>query len=407
MYARLATHAILEALTDTRVVLVTGPRQAGKTTLVRTLPGASRPYFSFDDPAVYNLARADPTAFVRGLSCATLDEVQRVPEILLAIKRAVDDDPRPGRFLLTGSADVMTMPVVADSLAGRMETVRLLPLAQVELAGTHPTCLQRFFEHQLPALSKVHVGDALVQKVLQGGYPDAIARASPRRRAAWYEAYTESLLTRDVHDIADIERAGVLPQMLKALACTDAQLFNASQLGTALQMSHKTAAKYVNIFRQLYLVSLLPPWSNNRLTRAVKAPKLHFVDSGLLASVQGIDAQQLKTDRKHFGPLLETFVVSEVSKLAHALEDKIHLHHYRDRDGRHEVDLVLEGPAGRVVGIEVKAAASVTAKDFSGLTQLARAAGSKFALGVVLYDHDTIIPFGDRLFAVPISCLWH
>ena len=201
MYVRLIKHKVEEALQDTPVVLVVGPRRAGKTTLVQAIERGSRTYFTLDDPATLDAAQSDPIGFVRRLERATIDEVQRVPDLLLAIKKSVDEGKRPGRFLLTGSANVLTLPRVADSLAGRMETIQMLPLAQAEITGTVPSFLERLFEGKPQRVPNNHVGDEIVRMAMSGGFPELLDRESERRRMSWARSYLTSVLTRDLRDV--------------------------------------------------------------------------------------------------------------------------------------------------------------------------------------------------------------
>ena len=344
---------------------------------------------------------------MRRLKGAVLDEVQRVPEILLALKRSVDFDPTPGRFLLTGSADLMTLPTVADSLAGRMENIRLLPLSQAEIQGFPSTFLETVFSGELPTPTRLALGDQLIARVLQGGFPEAIKRSPGRRRTAWVRAYLESVLGRDVQDIATVEQLGAMPSLVQSAAAYAAQLVNYTKLGSNQDLTYKTTQRYVQILQQLYVIAQLPAWSHNLVKRAVRAPKLHFIDTGILGVLQGLDAKVLQNKRQLLGPILENFVFSELIKLVGLSAGSIRMFHYRDKNGDHEVDIVLEGPGGRIVGIEVKASSSAEARDFSGLIKLAKASGKNFVLGVLLHDHDVIVPFGDKMFSAPVSCLWH
>lgn len=405
MFERFVERRAEEALGDTPVVLIVGPRRAGKTTLVRKMATAGRTYITLDDQTALEAARSDPAGFIRGLDKAIIDEVQRAPDLLLAIKKTVDEDYRPGRFLLTGSANVMTLPRVADSLAGRMETLQMLPLARAEIVGRTPRFLDRLFEGKLRNRRDAIVGDDLVRLVLLGGFPEAIGRESERRRQDWARAYLTSILTRDLRDIADVEKLTELPKFVRLLAEHSGQLVNYSQLGAGIGVSHKTSQRYVGLLEQVFLIATLQPWFTNALKRIVKTPKLHFIDSGLLATVRGLTFDRVKADRGTFGALLESFVFSEVLKLMTASDLRLTPHHFRNRDGR-EVDIVLERDDGTVVGIEVKASATAKAGDFSGLKVLAEACGDRFAFGVVLYDSTDFVPFGDRLAAAPLSCLW-
>lgn len=405
LYLRGAANQIEAAMGDTPVVLVNGPRQCGKTTLVRTMMRA-RSYFTLDDDITLASVRADPTGFVRELDVATIDEVQRAPDLLRAIKRSVDDDRRPGRFLLTGSANILTLPTVAESLAGRMEIITLLPLAQSEIRSLGSNFLDNAFAGRVALPPTCVVGKDLVDAVVVGGYPEMIGRASPNRRAIWARDYLRAIVERDVRDIADVGKLEQMPHLLRALAHHSGQLTNFTQLAGQIGLDDKTARHYVGLFEQLFLVKRVEPWFHNQLKRLIKTPKLHFLDSGLLGAMLGITPQRIANDRALLGPLLETFVVSEVLKLANWCETAPTLHHYRDKD-QDEVDIVLENNTGAVVGIEVKAAATVANADFKGLRKIEQVAGDTFRVGLVLYDGDKILPFGDRLYAAPISCLWN
>lgn len=405
MFARKITPRIELALSDTPVVLVVGPRQVGKTTLVRQLARPGMQYITLDDEATRLSVTDDPVGLIRGLDRAVIDEVQRVPELLLAIKKTVDEDRRPGRFLLTGSANLMTLPNVADSLAGRMETQQLLPLSQAEIESSPTNWIQAIFAGNIPTVTNLAVGADLVKRVLKGGYPEAIARADDQRRMQWAHAYIDSILARDVSDIAQVDKLDKMPRLFEALAHTAGQISNYTKLGGQVGLDSKTASRYVGIFEQLYLIRRVPVWATNRLNRVVKTPKLQFIDSGLLAAVIELGHEELARDRTRFGALLETFVYAELLKHANSAKNRYRLFFYRDVNGR-EVDIVLENAAGDVVAVEVKASATVRRKDLQGLRKFAALAGHRFKLGVLLYDGDQTLPFGDGVWAAPISTLW-
>lgn len=405
MYQRFIESRIKKALLDTRVVLISGPRQAGKTTLAEKLAGQSMPFLTLDDQTTLDTARSDPVGFVRGLDRAAIDEIQRAPQLLLAIKRSVDTDKRPGRFLLTGSANLMTLPQVADSLAGRMEIADLLPLSQSEIRGKSCDFLDRVLQGKAPTVGERVTGPELVERVLCGGYPETLQRATEQRRQKWLLDYSQAVIERDVRDISQIDNVGLMPRLLRILAQHSAQLVNYSGIGAPLGIGHTTAQKYINIFEHLFLIRTLQPWYTNELKRLVKTPKLHFLDSGLLAAQKDLSVSRLEADRGSFGALLETFVLSELLKLASWSNERLQFFHFRDRD-KNEVDIVIEDQRGQVIGIEVKASATVTQSDFAGMRKLAEACGKRFAAGLVLYDSDTVVPFGERLFAAPISTLW-
>jgi predicted AAA+ superfamily ATPase len=414
MYDRIIERQVREALLDTPVVLIVGPRRAGKTTLVQKIGAGDRIYLTLDDQTTLDAARGDPVGFIRGLDCATIDEIQRVPELLLAIKKSTDDDSRPGRFLLTGSANVLLMPKVADSLAGRMETLCMLPLAHVEVVGRTSTFLHNIFNRKLvqrlggkPGIQDTLVlGDDLIQLVLVGGFPEAMKRDSERRRQDWIRSYLTSVLTRDLREIAEVEKLTELPKFVRLLAQYSGQLINYSELGSSIGINYKTSQRYIGLLEQVFLISTLSPWYTNAIKRITKAPKLHFLDSGILSVSRSLTFNRVKNNRSEFGSVLESFVFAEILKLITVSNLRLTPYHFRDQQMR-EVDIVLESDDGMIVGIEVKASATVTARDFAGLKTMSEACKDKFALGIVLYDSDALLPFGDKLVAVPISCLWN
>jgi predicted AAA+ superfamily ATPase len=393
------------ALKDTPAVIVIGPRQSGKTTLVRELIAGKRTFLTLDNKTTLLAARADPTGLVRDLDRAIIDEVQLAPDLLHAIKESIDTDRRPGRFLLTGSANILTLPKISESLAGRMEIVTLLPLARAEIMGRRPTFLKSAFAGKLVKPLEHLVGAELVRAALIGGYPEMLGRAQPNRRGAWARSYIRAIVQRDVREIVQIEKLDQVPRLLRGLAHHSGQLTNFTQLGGQLGLDDKTTRSYVGILEQLFLVRRIEPWFRNRLSRLLKTPKVQFLDSGLLAVLIGANAERVAANRSLFGPLLETFVFSEILKQETWLEENCVLSYYRDKD-KDEVDFVVENELGEIVGIEVKASATVGGGDFKGLKKLAAAAGKDFKLGVVLYDGEQSLPFGDGLYAAPISCLW-
>lgn len=403
---RRSAAAVATALGDTRVVLVTGPRQAGKTTLVRHFVERDRPYVTLDDPGTLANARNDPTGFIRSLPGAVIDEIQRAPELMLAIKERVDRDTAPGRFLLTGSANVMALPTIGDSLAGRIEMIALHPFAQSELRGTGGKFVDRLFAGDGPALEgQPIIGAELADTVLSGGYPEALTRAPGRRRAAWYEAYLALILDRDVRDISTIEQLDKLPVLLRLLAEQAGQLTNMTNMASALQLSRLTVSRYIEVLERLFLIRTLPPWYSNRISRLTKTPKIHFMDSGLLAARLDLDAAALKADPARYGPLLESFAGAELIKLIDWSETRATLSHFRTKD-QDEVDFVLEDRRGRIVGIEIKSTATLRRGDFSGLRKLEAAAGDRFVRGLILHDHDRITPVSEKIQGAPLSLLW-
>lgn len=405
LYPRWIEPRVAEAMLDTPVVLLAGPRQAGKTTLVRQMAAQGMRYLTLDDELTLLSAHEDPVGMIRSLDRAVIDEIQRAPALLLAIKKSVDEDRRPGRFLLTGSANLMALPTVADSLAGRMETLSLLPLSQSEIEGQAENWIDSVFSGRIPMPGTPSLGTELVERVLRGGYPEAISRSTAKRRMAWSRQYVDAIIQRDVRDVAGIEKLDQLPRFLRALAQTAGQMCNYAQLGGQVGLDGKTASRYIGVFEQMYLLRRIEVWARNRLNRVVKTPKLQFIDSGLLATLLDLGAPEVQRDRTRFGNALETFVFAELIKHTTSAEGDYRLMYYRDAD-KFEVDVVIENAAGQLVGVEVKAAATVKQSDFRGLRKLSSLAGDKFKMGVLLYDGDETMPLGDGLWAAPLSTLW-
>lgn len=402
---RLIQPRMAEAMRDTPVVLLAGPRQAGKTTLVRQLVRDDMQYLTLDDELTLMSARNDPVGLIRRLDRAVIDEIQRAPALLLAIKKSVDEDRRAGRFLLTGSANLMAMPTVADSLAGRMETLTLLPLSQSEVQGRVTNWLDAVFADQLPQPGSDARADDLVGRVLRGGYPEAMARSTPKRRTAWARQYLDAIIQRDVRDVSGIEKLGHLPRFLNALAQTAGRMCNYTQLGGQVGLDGKTASSYLGVFEHMYLLKRVDVWARNRLSRVMKTPKLQFVDAGLLAALIGLTPDEVAKDKTRFGNVLETFVFSELLKHSATAEGDYRLMYYRDAD-KVEVDVVIENAQGQLVGVEVKASATVKKSDLRGLEKLADLAGASFKMGVLLYDGDETMPLGNGIWAAPLSTLW-
>ena len=407
LYPRYLQPRVIEALADSPVVLIHGPRQCGKTTLARQVGDAEGvKYLSFDDDVQRAAAQADPVGYVADLpERVILDEVQRVPGLFTSLKAAIDAHRKPGRFILTGSANVLLVPKLADSLAGRMEILRLHPLSQAELSGGTPDFLSALFGSACKAGSSGRrLGRMLAERVAAGGYPPALARATARRQAAWYRDYANTLIQRDVLDLARISALDALPRLLALAAGQTACLVNVSELAAPFQVSRQTIREYLTLLARIFLLEELPTWHSNRISRLIKTPKLHVGDTGLACSLLGLDAETLWNDRALFGRMLETFVFQELRRQGSWNEEAVSFSHFRDKD-KVEVDVVVES-AGRLAGVEVKAAATVTGNDFKGLRKLRDAVQERFAAGVVLYDGEAVVPFGNKLYAAPISTLW-
>lgn len=407
LHQRFAETALAEALGDSPVVLIHGPRQCGKSTLARML-GDKQDYVytTFDDEVMREAAETDPIGFVDALpERAILDEVQRVPRLFTSLKAAVDRDRQAGRFLLTGSSHVLLVPQLSDSLAGRMAIQRLHPFAQCELAGKPSMFLDRLFAADFPTRKVARLKDELPARIAAGGYPPALERTEGRRRDNWYRDYIDTLVQRDVRELARISALDALPRLLRMAASRTAQLFNLSDLASSFQLSRTTIGDYVTLLENVFLLERLPPWHSNRSSRLVKTPKLHVGDTGLACGLLGLDSAALAGDRAQLGALLETFVFQELRRLASWHPHHHDFYHFRDRD-RVEVDIVIERGARQLAGVEVKAAATITTADFRGLRKLKQTAGGRFVAGVVLYDGEASVRFGEGLYAVPLRMLW-
>ena len=331
--------------------------------------------------------------------------MQRVPEIFAALKAVIDRRRTPGRFILTGSANVLVVPNLADSLAGRMGILRLHPLAQCEIEDRRPRFIDTLFRGGFKTGVAERLGIGLAERIVAGGYPAALARRAAARRRAWYRDYVETQIQRDVRDLTRIHSLDALPKLLAMAAGQTARLINVADLSAPFELTRQTIHEYVTLLEHVFLLERLPSWHTNRLSRLVKRSKLHMGDTGVACSLLGIDAAGLDKDRQLLGSMLETFVLQELRRQASSRPEPIGFFHFRDRDD-FEVDVVLEQGHSAVAGIEVKAAATVGEADFRGLRKLRDVAGKRFIAGVVLYDGSATIDRRDRLFAVPVRRLW-
>lgn len=405
---------LVEALSDTPVVFLRGARQTGKTTLVKRLADDSdgakdrRQYISLDSATALAGALDDPTGFLQGLKKPVIiDEAQRASALMLAIKEDVDRERHAGRYLLTGSANILALPGIADSLAGRMEVLTLYPLSQGEIAGVQEDFISTLFEKDFrPKSTGASLAkDALLEAMAIGGYPEVISRSSLKRRSAWFDSYITTLVERDIRDIANVQDISGLIRLLRLLGVRSGTLYNQAELSRSVGMSASTLGRYIPLLEALFLVWYLPAWSNNLSKRLVKSPKVHVCDSGLACHLCGADAQRLADDSNMAGRLLESFVAGELLKQSSWTEHPVTLYHYRSQSGE-EVDVVLEDRAGRVAAVEVKLAASVSSHDIKGLASLRDALGDHFVRGVVVYTGQEVIPMGDRISAVPVGMMF-
>jgi uncharacterized protein len=404
---RHAEQQVRAALQDTRVVLINGARQCGKSTLVQVVGAAlDAQWRNLDRSVVRNAAMSDPTEFVASGQPMVIDEVQRVPELLLAIKESVDADPRPGRFLLTGSARLLGLRGLPDAMPGRMETIELWPLSQGEIDDAPDGFIDAVFAKgpQLRHESE-ESRDGYAARVVRGGFPEAVARHDQRRRARFFDSYLADLINRDVIQLSEIERGAEMRALTRLLAARSGQLAVTATMGSALGLSRNTVARYLSLLEEIFLIKRIPAWSRNLSARAIGTPKVAMVDSGIAANLLDASIERLLQPGAPWGPLLEGFVLMELSRQLTWSDQRAELYHYRTKD-KVEVDAVLENRQGRVVGIEVKAGSTVRQEDFRGLRHLADRLGDDFIVGLVLYTGSQTLPFGPLLRAMPISALW-
>jgi predicted AAA+ superfamily ATPase len=408
---RSALGLVVESLADFRVTVLNGARQAGKTTLVRQVHATrGGSLVTLDDEDVRRAAIDDPAGFVTAFpSPLIIDEVQRGGDpLVLAVKAAVDRDPIPGRFLLTGSTRFLTVPSLSESLAGRARIIDLWPFSQGELIGVR----ERFLDRLLGEPEVLRAGTPpadrsdVLDRLCRGGFPEVQRMSTARSRRAWFDGYVQTVTSRDVAAVAKVRQLDELPRLLRLVAAGTSQELNAASLSRRLGLDEATVRSYLRLLETVFLVYRLPAWSRNLSAKIGRRPKLFLTDTGLAAQLLGVDPAGLAVPTAPArGPLFETFVLGEVARQQTWTETPVRLYHLRDRDGP-EVDLVVEAADGRVVGIESKAAQSVRTEDFRGLAWLRDRLGPAFVHGVVLHAGPRALPFGDRLSALPVTALW-
>ncbi len=390
------------------VVFLQGARQVGKTTLAKQLveAGVLNAYFTMDDLAILQGARQDPEGFVNALpERSVLDEVQRAPELLLPLKRRIDAERKAGAFLLTGSASPLTLPQIADALVGRMAVLTLHPFSQGEREGVRERWIERAFEGHWEMATVSIDPREIWARVLSGGYPPAVQLANSIQRQAWLRDYADTLITRDVRLLSDIERVADMARLLRLLASQTCQLLNTASLSRDTGIPHSTLQRYLTLLETLLVVVRVRPWYANISQQLLKSPKVMLNDTGLALALLNVQEERLSQDEQLRGRMLENFVAMELIKQMSYAPVPFHLYHLRTSKGR-EVDFIIEDSQGRLLGVEVKASATVDANDFRHLRALSEWAGARWAGGVVLYLGETQVPFGDRLWAVPIANLW-
>lgn len=407
MYHRFIQTKIEAALEDTPAIVLIGPRQCGKTTLVKQLIDETWTFVTLDDINQCQFARSDPVGFVTNSinKRLAIDEIQRAPELFLPIKQAIDENRTPGRFILTGSANAMMLPTVSDSLAGRMEVISLFPLTECETQGKSPTFLKQFLSGIAPETHHIRVRDELITNILSGGFPEALSRKTEPRRMVWFHQYVLSIVQKDMKDLGDLEYLKIAPRLIQIICQHSGSLINYTAVASALGISRQTTTRYLQLLEQLFLYQALPAWHRSEHKRLIKTPKAHMIDSGLLCALRNMNRAKINKDPGLLGNIVENYVLCELQRLASFYEEPLFFYHFRDKE-QNEVDVVIETLSGEVFGIEVKSSATIRSDDFKGLKKLKEAAGNSFSAGILLYDGDHTNVIDTNIFSAPIATLW-
>lgn len=409
IYTRNTHRDIRDALKDTPVILIRGPRRSGKSTLTEACVTKHFPakLVTLDDPTTLASAISSPTSFIESLpDHVIIDEIQRAPELFLPIKKRVDQRKKPGQFLLTGSADIFAIPTLPDSLAGRMETHTLWPLSQGELANKKEHFIDACFDHpKMLNTDNPITWASLVERLHLGGYPEMLTRANFKRRKAWTDAYLTAIVERDIRSLSNINNTREFAQLLNLLITRIGGTFNAADLSRTSTINQITLKRHVQLLENVFALTLLPAWAKNAEKRLIKAPKIFLNDTGLATHALSMNQKHLEENRQATGKILENFVLAELIKQQSWSETTPKLYHFRTHTGE-EVDIVMEAPDGRIVGIEIKSKSDLNNSDFKGLRSLQDASGKNFVRGLVLYTGENALSFDKKLSAAPISALW-
>lgn len=406
MFERWLTERVVSLMSVFPVVMLQGARQVGKTTLAQQLitRGYLKHYYSFDDPATLEAATSDPAGFIETLPPGSvLDEAQRVPEVLLPLKARIDREREVGQFVLTGSANPIARFRMGEPLVGRMGAVTLYPLSQGEQVGKCERWLEQALQGQI-----LHVEaeqDNLWERVVKGGYPNAVLAPAPQARTEWLNGYLDTLLTREVRELAEVQQVSELVLLTRLLAANSAQLLNQASLSRECGIPQTTLRRYVSLLEAMFLLTRVPAWYTNISQRLLKTPKILLNDTGITCALLDVDENRLLQDPLLRGRMLESFVGMELLKQIEFTAQRVRLSHFRTASG-HEVDFVLEKASGEVVGVEVKASSRLDADDFRGLRFLQSVVRERWQVGVVFYTGTKTLPFGERLWAQPVNALW-
>lgn len=408
MIERKITSKLLLSLSDSPVVVIQGARQTGKSTLVKYLSEEIYPatYLTFDDLTILSAAQSNPIDFISVYTGSVIiDEVQRVPEIFLAIKRFVDRDRKPGKFILTGSANILFLPKISESLAGRVEILKLFPFSQCEISGTEKNFIDELSSNHFNPLTFEIKKNNLTEKIIRGGYPEVLTRKDLERLKAWFSSYITTILQRDVRDISNIEKLTDLPNLLSLLASRAGTLLNIAELSRSSAIPQTTLKRYMALLEATFMISLMPAWSGNLSKRIIKTPKVYLNDTGILSYLTGFEENKVTSDPLSWGRILENFVLMELIKQASWSRKNLSLFHYRSASGQ-EIDFIIEKDDGKIIAVEVKASSKVVDSDFRHIRTFAEETKKKFLRGIIFYTGSQIVPFSKNLFAIPVNALW-
>lgn len=406
LYPRWQKKSIEQAMKTRRVLLLGGARQCGKTTLARQMATKTTEYRTLDDLALRHLAALDPHSFVKHAGkTLIIDEVQRAPALLSAIKMVVDDDKRAGQYLLTGSANIQSIPGAQESLAGRIGKIRLRPLTQGEILGGKPNFLPNAFNRSFKKSAESYDRAHILSMAFRGGFPEAV-KLKPKERQAWHRDYVAALLDRDLQDIAKITRRSAMRDLIGIMAAWSGKLMDVSAIGAGLSIQRPTVESYINALEALYVIERVPPWTQTDYGRVGRQTKLFMTDGGLMSSILRWNEEQVALDADRSGKLVETFVFNELAAQIDVHGGSYELSHYRDREQR-EIDFLIERDDGALLGIEVKAGSALGEGDFRHLKWFRDNLAKKRPFtGLVLYSGAFVGSMGDGLWAVPFGALW-
>lgn len=406
MYKRWQENGIKSALNTRRVVILSGSRQCDKTTTSKAMTDRQSVYRTLDDYMLLQAAQNDPQGFIK-LSKGTMiiDEVQRVPELITAIKKAVDENTRYGQYLITGSVNIQTLPTVRESLAGRVKKIRLRPLTQGEILKKSPKFLQRLKKQNF-INNNSYDKEKISEMIFKGGFPEPMQMKSAQMRKSWYKDYIETIIEYDLHNISNIRRQDSLKELIKIIASFSSKFIDKSKITASLGIANQTLDSYLGVLENTYLVDKLSPWLKTDCERVNKQSKYFMTDTGFMASLLNWKADDMLLNADKSGKIFKTFVYNELIAQIELKDDEYELYHYRDRE-RREIDFIIQDENNNIYGIEVKAGSSVTKDRFKHLTWFKNnLAKNKNFSGIVLYTGEQVVPFGNNLLAVPMNNLW-